>query len=473
MGQREDDLALFRTLVENDDDLKPPPRPSQVESVVRGASQGASSGWGDELGAGIDTVISKIPGVRSLAQGLRGMQPSAVQGGLPVDDPNITYAQRRDQARTQNQAAQQANPVSYGAGEVAGGLVQMAAPGLGAAGKGASAASALLRGAGQGAASGLGYSDASGFLRPMGDTLKGAGVGAGFGVLRALPGATGRADERIFQDFGRGAGAKAQQKLEQIGAPRVAAADVTFDIRKAADPRAAVSKGSDLVGGEIGNVWKAIDSVGVQASMDDVSKSLAGMEAKLAGRAATAPMAASVAAIREDLAGRYGKSIPLSELNGEIKAIQKQAFAGSQLDPSAAASLKRTTARALDDVLQKGLKEAATLPGAAAAVQRLPQLNKNYQTLKTLGDVVKKSVPKERFAKPEGLIEGAKQLPGKFSSAVDDVAATTARAFPSASTVGAMAGRPSPALSQPITDALVSGDRRKAIDLVGQEVYGE
>lgn len=86
------------------------PQPSMLESGLRGAAQGASLGFSDELTGALESTAGSL--------------------GLV---PDKTYEQSRDEARANNQAAQKANPVTYGAGEIGGGLASsFALPGAAA-----------------------------------------------------------------------------------------------------------------------------------------------------------------------------------------------------------------------------------------------------------------------------------------------------------------------------------------------------
>ena len=96
------------------------PAPGKAESFGRGALQGASLGFGDELSAAIDAKTSHfrdIVFVRTLAEKVNATGGSG--GGLPVNNPDLTYQQRRDAYRNKNAEAQQANPWTYG-GTIAG-----------------------------------------------------------------------------------------------------------------------------------------------------------------------------------------------------------------------------------------------------------------------------------------------------------------------------------------------------------------
>ena len=143
------------------------PATSKAESFGRGALQGASLGFGDEISAAIDAGISHIPIARDIAQKIAGTDTG---GGLPVNDPNLTYQQRRDAYRTKNTEAQQSNPWTYAGGTLAGGAATAGALPF----KGPLAAPAFA-----GGLYGAGASDA-----PLGvGTAVDAGIGAGTGLL--------------------------------------------------------------------------------------------------------------------------------------------------------------------------------------------------------------------------------------------------------------------------------------------------
>jgi len=152
-----------------------------AQDFGRGALQGASLGFGDEAAAAIDTGISKIPGLRNIAQALHSSD-------LPPLTGDATYQQRREAYRAKNAAAQQSSPYAYAGGELTGGLaLTPLVPGggaktlVGAIGKGIKVGSAL------GAVNALGSSQA--------DLTKGDVGGAATDVLSGgmLGGLTGGA----------------------------------------------------------------------------------------------------------------------------------------------------------------------------------------------------------------------------------------------------------------------------------------
>lgn len=153
----------------------PTEEPSQLESAVRGAAQGASLGYADEA---------------------TGLGEAAVTPSDWEDFVN-KYKQHRDESRANYNKAEKAHPLTYGVGTLAGGV----------------AASPLLAELGPvalGAGAGLGTSDAdltegdvTGALK---DTGKGAALGAAFQVIPALAKKAGSAlsDTPIGQSFARG-----------------------------------------------------------------------------------------------------------------------------------------------------------------------------------------------------------------------------------------------------------------------------
>ncbi len=74
-------------------------QPSKLESALRGAAQGATLGFGDELVGAGESALGSL--------------------GLV---PDKTYEQSRDESRLANAKAQSENPITYGVGEIGGGV---------------------------------------------------------------------------------------------------------------------------------------------------------------------------------------------------------------------------------------------------------------------------------------------------------------------------------------------------------------
>lgn len=135
----------------------------KLESFARGALQDVTFGMADEALGGIKSVFS-----------------------------DKTYEQERDAIREANDIAQEANPMTYMGGGVAGSLATAALPVVGLAGKvrtgltsGLVGRSAMV-GAVQGGLGGLGYSREENAADIAKDAALGAGMGFGVGGLTAL-----------------------------------------------------------------------------------------------------------------------------------------------------------------------------------------------------------------------------------------------------------------------------------------------
>ncbi len=186
----------MQTQIEKDP-INVTPEVSQLESGLRGGIQGATLGFGDEAAGGIGSLAA-LPDTVSLGE-----------EGLNVDFNPILekYREVRDDVRSKNKLAEEANPKTYLGGNLAGGLATtVLTGGLGTSVKGA----ALL-----GGAAGLGSSDAE-LTKPDAqqlttaatDTTLGAGLGValagipkGLGYLKnaALDTTAGKAFQRGLQ----------------------------------------------------------------------------------------------------------------------------------------------------------------------------------------------------------------------------------------------------------------------------------
>lgn len=125
---------------------------SQLESAGRGLAQGASLGFADEAAGALSNIANKF---------------SNTDNSL-FDSEN--YAKARDDWRAADKAAQAANPNTYLAGQVGGGVALPLGP-IG-----------LAKGALLGATQGLGSSEADSLGGAAADTALGAGLGGALGA---------------------------------------------------------------------------------------------------------------------------------------------------------------------------------------------------------------------------------------------------------------------------------------------------
>ena len=150
-------------------DVSPEPEASKIDqgtSAAIGLGQGLSFGMLDELGS-----ASKYP--------LGAVKEIANKFGADFTDEDVNnYLKRRNELRAADQMANKANPGSYTAGNVAGGVATSFVPGLNVA-KGASLANMAGKAAIQGGLAGLGGSDEESLKGIAKDVGMGAGIGAG------------------------------------------------------------------------------------------------------------------------------------------------------------------------------------------------------------------------------------------------------------------------------------------------------
>lgn len=129
----------------------------KLKSLLRGVANSATLGFGDEIVGGINALKDVATTDKTLA-----------------DTPEL-YEQYRDRYRANSKLAQEANPKTYAAGELAGGLATIAMPG--SAIRAPSLAKAIMSGSGYGAAMGLGTGEGDAQEQAL-NALKGAGAGA-------------------------------------------------------------------------------------------------------------------------------------------------------------------------------------------------------------------------------------------------------------------------------------------------------
>lgn len=226
--------------------------PSGTEAVARGALQGATIGFADEL-AGATAIM---PDVDPLGSPI----PSADEPAPSLSGAMEEYRRVRDESRAANEAAEEAHPKKFLAGQIAGGVAT--APILpGGAVKGVLKAGGA--GLGYGAVSGLGGSDADltkgEFAKAAVDTGVGAGVGLGAGILgQGLIKGAGKLWRKI-----RGtdqAEKVAEKTVEQIGGARgPLAKETSTRLERAA---ALEEKWSGMLGGEKKSFFSAAEASG-------------------------------------------------------------------------------------------------------------------------------------------------------------------------------------------------------------------
>jgi hypothetical protein len=115
--------------------------PSELESLARGAAQGATLGFADELTGALETGYDTLT------------------GQADIMDLAAEYQRNRDESRAAYQDAETTNPMSYMSGNVAGGVATAFIPGLNVA-KGTTLVASAGKAALAGGIAGFGTSDA-------------------------------------------------------------------------------------------------------------------------------------------------------------------------------------------------------------------------------------------------------------------------------------------------------------------------
>lgn len=236
--------------------------PSGMDAFGRGAAQGATLGFGDEIEGAVQAVGRKY-------------LPESLGGGGEADakKPLLDlYRDSRGVARRQNAEAEQAHGGAYFAGNVVGG----AAPGLLVPGGGGLAGIAKT-GAVLGAANGLGTSNADLTHGEVQQAARDTGIGGLTGAATAVGGAlAGKALAPVARAVGRGANSLAVRALggtageiKKLGADGVQRlGNYLLDegaVRFGSSPEAVAGRAAALeesAGQDLGNVIGKLDQTG-------------------------------------------------------------------------------------------------------------------------------------------------------------------------------------------------------------------
>jgi hypothetical protein len=237
-----------------------PPRvaapPNIPESLARGAGQGATLGFGDEINAGVQAL-----GIKALGQ--TGAQKSLGQ----------LYKENRDAFRRENEAAKAAHPYVYGAGQIAGGAPLALATGGGGTARLIGTSAAL------GGATGLGESTAEGAGGMALDTGKGAAIGAaipaavtGAGALlrRAAPALRGGAiglGRKIISNIPHSLSGAPELPAETVQAAFNEGAIVPLGTAKGAGQRLLAARQN--LGSQYGNLLEELEARGITGPQRD------------------------------------------------------------------------------------------------------------------------------------------------------------------------------------------------------------
>lgn len=178
-----------------------PNDPGTLADMGAGFVQGGTLGFGDEMGAGVQSILDKLlGGISNTEEDLKAQGFKFGEGSELSKD---LYSQSLQENRQKNTEAQERSPIAYGGGEILGGITSSIPAGAaGLAGKGAIKAATKL-GAKVGAAEGAGYSegslmgDSDDQAKVLADTLGGAAFGAAFGAGSQL------ASDKVSKSIGK------------------------------------------------------------------------------------------------------------------------------------------------------------------------------------------------------------------------------------------------------------------------------
>jgi hypothetical protein len=287
-------------------DLKGRDPTSQLESGARGVAQGLSFGFADELTGGAEALWKAAKG-----------------------DPKTfgeLYRQSRDESRNNYRNAKDDNPYTYGAGQIAGAVAPALASG-GSSLLGTGVADLTL----QGAAQGLGSSDADITQGDIGDaaedTAKGAALGllmgSGGKALSKIPGAAKDLAENWAVKATGATGRQAEKFAPNAGRELLDRGLVKFG-DSPANIATRVGDAADDAGQAIGDALKTLDDKGVTASVKNVVDTL---ENKVKDLSAVPGNEKTINQIQnqiENLKARGEESLPISSAEQAKRNYQSE-----------------------------------------------------------------------------------------------------------------------------------------------------
>lgn len=414
---------------------------NKKQSAVMGFGQGATLGFADEALAGAGTVASKIPGMSTFMHYWTGLPQAVTEQAY---DPNVTYEQRRDLTRNAFKRSQEDNPISYGAGEIAGTLATTPIIPGGAAAKGASIGQKVLM-AGQGAAiagfgQGLGNSEADLMKGEFGKAFQDAGKSALIGSVTgtALGGTLGYLGGKLASkapaldaenllskvvagDGSHGAATKTARMLVEKDAPDIVATlhadkelrSIIGKDAKVVEPK--LHQRLDEVGSQLDPKYNAVDKATGGVSLLNLANTLDDEMAQLSKSPLNETYVKAVKDIKESILNAYAPDlaqrlaanakseaagiespffkklkdvmVPTRQIRAVVTRLQKR---GTQvinpLNPGESSIMKSDMAKMMFNVIDAHLDRAAEIGGAdvAKAVGEIRKINTTYSALSNM-----------------------------------------------------------------------------------------
>lgn len=323
--------------------------PTELDSAGRGVLQGATMGFADEISGGVEALWNKAKG-----------------------DPRTfgeLYKQYRDESRANFKRAEEANPKSYMAGNVGGAIATAAIPGMGGATLGKLAL--------QGAAQGLGSSEADLTEGEVGQALKDTAIGAGTGAAiggagKALSAGASKAAPYVNKLMGKAAsgleeGAE-RLAVKATGATGNQAMKFSDDagrqlldrgLVRAGDNAAKIAErvgaASDDAGRAIGEALEQLEAKGATASVDNVVTALESKIDDLAQTPGNERIIKQLQAEVDNLYNRGQSNLPITQ--GEIA---KRNFQGqtNYFSPEAEKKASSQVANAFKEEVEQAAQKA-------------------------------------------------------------------------------------------------------------------
>lgn len=406
---------------------------SSLESAIRGAAQGATLNFADELA------------------GVLGAGKGAIQSGN-LENLAKNYEQSRDESRAAYSAAEQANPLTYGGGQLAGAVATSLIPGLNVA-KGASLAKNVAMGAGLGATAGFGAGEG------LEGSLKSAGVGATVGgaaggLSKGLETVSPKLRDYLSQKLGKGAEKLAEKAT---GATRVQAEKfkegtgrmlLDTGIVSALDsPETIARKAGAALEKSGSQIGKALEQSGQTVNVQNLAQQLSQRADELASTPQGQPIARQLRSIVDDMmaSGQTDVSLPMAE---ETKRVFGERIK-NWMDPMSGAASKEAYSIYKNAVEESMGKASPELLGQFQAAKQ------SYGMLSPVADAAEKRALQMQQSPLGGLLDtmtataGGVGVPGSPVAAGATVLGRRVVSSRAASTMATSADRMSKALQNP------------------------
>lgn len=381
---------------------------SPLESGVRGAADMATLGFADEGTGAAQALLEKVKG-----------NPSKL---------SELYEKYRNESRKNYETAEKANPKSYMAGQVVGGVGASFIPGLNA-GAGAGLARTAGKMALQGGITGLGKSEADPLsMQTAKDVALGTAGGAaggavGYGAGKAV-GAGANAVKEALPKMGE----KARKLAEYLSARALGAERGTIKklgeqkvlgaggqaldegvVRPFSSSEGMLARNTDVksrAGKGMEEVYKAIDEKG--ASTFNPLDTAVKVE-KEVGPFWRSPINAGETRQFENTLNsvlmRGDKNIPLAEAQLLKEEIAKTANWRNTLNPTDKEKMARDAYKAISESIDTATEQGAKDIGSEGLLNKLTQSKKLYSGAKTADELLQNKIARDQGNKMIGLTD--------------------------------------------------------------------